>query len=84
MITPIGINSSIQHVSAPQRSQNNMPFRKIFLATIGALTLSCAPFCANSASPTQTARVSPQTTVQKLPPARLKATLDDYHRWLNT
>ncbi|MGP1666699.1 MAG: hypothetical protein ACTS5I_12460, partial [Rhodanobacter sp.] len=84
MIRPIGIDSSPQHVFALQRNQNNMPFRKIFLVAAGVLSLACGPSRASNAAPAPPASASAPLTVQTLPPARVKATLDNYRQWLNT
>lgn len=61
-----------------------MPFRKKFLVAAGAFTLACTPFRPSNASPVAPPPAGAQAAVQKLPPARIKAALDDYHRWLNT
>ena len=61
-----------------------MPFRKIFLVAAGALSLACAPLDTSNAAPVAPASTTPAPGVQKLPPARVKATLDDYRQWLNT
>jgi len=61
-----------------------MPFRtKIHLAA-SAFLLAVAPLGAPRATSAPTAVSTAPATVQKLPPARVKATLDDYRRWLQT
>ena len=61
-----------------------MSFRKIFLAATGALSLACAPLRTSNASPAAPAPAASAPSVQKLPPTRIKATLDNYRQWLKT
>jgi len=61
-----------------------MPFRKIFLVAAGAFSLACAPLRTSNATPVAAVSSAPAQGVQKLPPARVKATLDNYRQWLKT
>jgi beta-lactamase class C len=82
MIRPIAKLSTLRRIPTPESDQNIMQFRKIFLSLAGVLGLACSLACA-AAPVAPSPAVAVRNAPQDLPPARIKQTIADYHRWLD-
>jgi beta-lactamase class C len=60
-----------------------MQFPHIFRCTMAAVALACTPFVAVAVAAPAAAAARPAAASSTLPPARVKATLDDYKRALD-
>ncbi len=85
MIPRIRIFAASGPRSNAKSDRRPMPFRSMSLLIAGLLGLASLPCSAYAAAPAQPAtRPTSQSTHDTLSPARVKAALADYTRWLDT